>query len=100
MQTPLPRAEDAAVARVEPGGWSMPVFQRHLLMNPLKVSRVTMEFGQQASKKSLLWRMSSTALSSMRVRMTTDGRLLPPGSEANGRDEAPGLICLGERCWH
>jgi hypothetical protein len=72
MQTPLPRADDAAVARVEPGGASMLASRRHLLMNPLKVLRVTMESGRRASNKSLSWRMS---LSSMRARMTATGQM-------------------------
>jgi hypothetical protein len=70
MQTPLPRADEAAVAREEPGGASMPASQRHLLINPLKVTRVTMESGRRASKKSLSWRMSRTSLASMRARLT------------------------------
>jgi hypothetical protein len=75
MHTLLPRVDEAAMARVEPGEASMPASRRHLKMNPLKVSRVTMESGRRASKKSLSWQMSRTSLASKRVRMTATGQM-------------------------
>jgi hypothetical protein len=37
IATPLPKMDEAAVVRVEPGRASMPASQRLLVMNPLKV---------------------------------------------------------------
>jgi hypothetical protein len=59
---------------VEPGGASMPSSRRFLVMNPLKVSRVTIESGQRALKKRWLCQMSRASLVSMRVRMTATGQ--------------------------
>jgi hypothetical protein len=75
MLTPLSRADEAAVSRVEPDRASMPVSRRILEMNPLKVSRDTMESGRRALKKSLSWRMSRMSLASKRVRMTPTGQM-------------------------
>jgi hypothetical protein len=71
--TPLPKADEAAVARVEPGRASMPASRRLLVMNPLKVLRVTMESGQRALK-SLVCQMSRASLASKRARMTATGQ--------------------------
>jgi hypothetical protein len=73
IAAPLPKADDAAVARVEPGGALMPASRRLLVMNPLKVSRVTNESGQRALKKRQLCRMSRVSLSSMRARLIATG---------------------------
>jgi hypothetical protein len=103
MHTPLPRVNEAAVAQVEPGKASMPVTQRHLEMNPLKVLRVTMESGRRALKKSLI--MANVQEVSCFQEGADDGHcadgcVLSPGSEANGRTDASGSVCLGKRCWH
>jgi hypothetical protein len=74
MLTPLPKADEAAVTRVEPGRASMPASQTLLMMNPLKVSRVTMEYGRRVLKKSLSWLMSRASLASKRARMTATGQ--------------------------
>jgi hypothetical protein len=75
MHTPLPRADEAGVVRMEPGRASVPASWRHLEMNPLKVSRVTMESGRWALKKSLSGRMSRTSLASKRAWMTATGQM-------------------------
>jgi hypothetical protein len=49
-----PEADEAAVVRVEPGKALMPASRRFLVMNPLKVLKVTMESGRQALKKSVM----------------------------------------------
>jgi hypothetical protein len=74
MLTTLPRANEAAVAPVEPSRASMPASQRLLMMNPLKVLRVTMESGRRAFKKTLSWRMSRASLASKRAQMTATGQ--------------------------
>jgi hypothetical protein len=102
MLTPLPRADEAAVVRVEPGGASMTASQRLLEMKPLKVLRVTMESGRRALKKSLSWRMSRTSLASKRARMTATGQMdassLQDLRQMGGpMRPAPSVL---ERCWH
>jgi hypothetical protein len=52
----------------------MPASRWFLVMNPLKVSRVTMESRRQALKKRWLCRMSRASLVSMRARMTATGQ--------------------------
>jgi hypothetical protein len=74
IATPLPKADEAAVARVEPGGPSMPASRKLLVMNPLKVLRVTMESGCWVLKKRRSCRMSRASLASMRGWMTAAGR--------------------------
>jgi hypothetical protein len=71
---PHPEADGAVVVRVEPGGVSMPASRRFLVMNPMKVLRVTMETGRQALKKRQLGRESRASLASMRARMTATGQ--------------------------
>jgi hypothetical protein len=102
MLTALPKADDAAVARVEPGGASMPASRRLLVMNPLKVLRVTMEFGRQALKKSVMVNVQGVSCFQEGADdyYWAERRILSPGFEANGRANASGFICLGERCWH
>jgi hypothetical protein len=87
MHTPLPRVDEAAVAHVKPSGASMPVSRRYLEINSLNVSRVTMESGRRALKKSLI--MANVQDISCFQEGTddghwADGRVLSPGSEANG----------------
>jgi hypothetical protein len=100
MQTPLPRADDAAVAHVEPGGMSMPASQRHLLMNPLKVHdgvRTT-----DIKEKSVVANVQNVSFfhEGADDGHWADRLVLSPGSEANERTEASDSVCLGERCWH
>jgi hypothetical protein len=64
IAAPLPKADKAVVAHVEPGGASMPASRRLLMMNPLKVLRVTIKYRQQAFKKRWLCRMSRASLAS------------------------------------
>jgi hypothetical protein len=74
MLTLLPKADEAAVAHVEPGRALMPASRRLLVMNPLKVLRVTMESGRRALKKSLSWRMSRASLASKRAWINATGQ--------------------------
>jgi hypothetical protein len=102
MHTPLPRADEAAVVHVEPGGASMLVSRWRLEMNPLNISRVTMESGRRALKKSIMANVQDVSCFQEGADDShwADGHVLSPGSETNGRTNTPGSICLGERCWH
>jgi hypothetical protein len=101
------RAENAAVARVEPGRASMPAFQRHLLMHPQKVFSESFE-GHDGVQTTVIEEksvMANVQHGSFFQEGADDGRwadgcVLPPRSKANGQPEVANSICLGERRWH
>jgi hypothetical protein len=74
IDAPLSRAADAAVARVDPGGVSMPASRRLLSVKPLKVARVTKESGRLGLKKRRSWRTSRASLLTRRARMIATGQ--------------------------
>jgi hypothetical protein len=75
IDTPRPRAEDAVVARVEPGEASIPASRRHWQMPPWKDLRDILASGQWMSKKRRSWRMSKLTLSVRRAWVRATGQM-------------------------